>query len=64
MHLRSDVEMATTLSGGIDSTAIISSIKYLRPNLKIESFTYSSNNNSSNEVKWSNIVAALDIKII
>ena len=63
MHLRSDVDIPTTLSGGIDSTAIVSSIKHLKPDLKIESFTYSASSNSLNEVKWSNIVTRkLDIK--
>ena len=57
IHLRSDVDLATTLSGGIDSTAIISCIKYLKPNLNIKAFTYSAENKSINEVKWSNIVS-------
>ena len=63
IHLRSDVDIATTLSGGVDSTAIVSAIKYLKPDLKIESFTYSASRNSINEVKWSNIVSKkLDIR--
>ena len=57
MHLRSDVDIAMALSGGVDSTAIISCIKFLKPNTNIEAFTYSAQNESINEVKWSSKVS-------
>jgi len=39
LHLRSDEEIATCLSGGIDSSAIVGSVCNLRPEIKYDSFS-------------------------
>lgn len=56
LHLRSDVPLGAALSGGIDSSAIVCSIRYLYPNLPIHTFTYSAEGSSINEDHWADIV--------
>lgn len=56
LHLRSDVPLGAALSGGIDSSAIVCSIRYLYPNLPIHTFTYSAQGSSVNEEPWADIV--------
>lgn len=56
LHIRSDVPISFTLSGGIDSSAIVSSVKYLYPDKDIHTFSYIANESSINEEKWINIV--------
>jgi len=55
-HMRSDVPISITLSGGIDSSAIASCIHYLYPDHKIHSFSYLADDNSFNEELWIDIV--------
>lgn len=52
LHIRSDVPISFALSGGIDSSAIVSSVKYLYPNKDIHTFSYIANESSINEEKW------------
>lgn len=40
LHLRSDVSIGTALSGGIDSSSIVSAIRYLDPDITINTFSY------------------------
>lgn len=56
LHLRSDVPLGAALSGGIDSSAVVCSIRYLYPNLPIHTFTYSAEGSSINEEHWADIV--------
>ncbi len=56
LHLRSDVAVAATLSGGIDSSAIVSSIHHLYPSLNIHTFSYIADDKHINEEKWIDIV--------
>lgn len=56
LHLRSDVSFAATLSGGIDSSAIVMSIRHLYPSLPIHTYSYIAEEPSLNESAWINIV--------
>jgi asparagine synthase (glutamine-hydrolysing) len=56
MHLRSDVRVATALSGGLDSSAIVCVIRKLRPDLDIHTFSYIASNPKIDESKWVDLV--------
>ncbi len=56
IHLRSDVRIATALSGGLDSSAIVSAIRKIEPDLEIHTFSYLADDPSINESKWINLV--------
>lgn len=55
-HLRSDVKIATALSGGLDSSAIVSTIRYLHPKVEIETFSFVANSPRIDESYWINRV--------
>ena len=52
LQLRSDVPIALTLSGGIDSSAIACAVRYLEPEKKIKTFSYDSDAKDTSEKKW------------
>jgi asparagine synthase (glutamine-hydrolysing) len=56
IHLRSDVRIATALSGGLDSSAIVSAIRIIEPELEIHTFSYVADDPAINESKWINLV--------
>jgi asparagine synthase (glutamine-hydrolysing) len=56
IHLRSDVRIATALSGGLDSSAIVSAIRKIEPELEIHTFSYVADDPAINESKWINLV--------
>ena len=51
-HLRSDVDLAISLSGGIDSSAIAYAVRELYPDLPISTFSYISAVSEQSEEVW------------
>lgn len=58
LHLRSDVPIGITLSGGLDSSAVACAIKYLEPDFPVNTFSYVARISKLNEEKWIDIVNA------
>jgi asparagine synthase (glutamine-hydrolysing) len=56
MHLRSDVPIGTALSGGIDSSSIVSVMRMLEPKLEIHAFSYIADDPSLSEERWVDIL--------
>ena len=56
LHLRSDVRVATALSGGLDSSAIVSAIRKIAPDLDIHTFSYVADDHRINERHWIDLV--------
>ena len=58
LHLRSDVPIGTALSGGIDSSSIVSAMRALGPqNLELHTFSYISPDPTSSEEHWVDLAA-------
>lgn len=56
LHLRSDVPIGAALSGGVDSSAIVSAMRLLKPNLDIHTFSYVADDPLLGEERWVDIV--------
>src|SRR5215472_4438132 len=57
LHLRSDVPLGTALSGGIDSSSIVSVIRAVSPQtLELHTFSYIAPEKEINEERWVDLV--------
>ncbi|HKS27267.1 MAG TPA: asparagine synthase (glutamine-hydrolyzing) [Pyrinomonadaceae bacterium] len=56
LHLRSDVAVGTALSGGIDSSAIVTAMRHLNPGLEIHTFSYTADDPAVSEERWVDLV--------
>jgi asparagine synthase (glutamine-hydrolysing) len=52
LHLVSDVPIGATLSGGIDSSAIVCAMRHVDPNLEIKTFSYIAGEGFKSEEYW------------
>lgn len=56
LHLRSDVPVGVALSGGIDSSSIVCALRYLQPNMDINTFSFVTPGDIKDEEIWIDLV--------
>ncbi|WP_323017822.1 asparagine synthase (glutamine-hydrolyzing) [Castellaniella sp.] len=56
LHLRSDVALGVALSGGIDSSAVACAMRYVDPQMPINTFSFVARGSPVDEERWVDIV--------
>ena len=56
LHLRSDVKLATALSGGLDSSAIVCAIRAIHPEVELHTFSFMADDPNINESNFIEVV--------
>jgi asparagine synthase (glutamine-hydrolysing) len=56
LHLRSDVSLGFAMSGGVDSSAIVSAARYLEPSIELKTFSYIDSDKKISEEPWIDLI--------
>jgi asparagine synthase (glutamine-hydrolysing) len=57
LHLRSDVAVGAAFSGGVDSSANVTAMRRLSPDVELQTFSYVADDPTVNEERWVRLVA-------
>lgn len=56
LHMRSDVRIAASLSGGLDSSALVCAMRYIEPDLPLHTFSFIARGSSEDEEEWVDLI--------